>query len=75
MGYISLQTALFYHGIISQIPHTMYVVSLDRNHMLKNSFGNFSIHHINSEFFFGFETTGLLKMATPRKSINRYFIF
>lgn len=68
-SYISLQTALFYHGMISQIPHTIYVVSLDRTQKLKNPLGVFSIHHINPNFFFGFATTSYLKMATPEKAL------
>lgn len=68
-SYISLQTALFYHGMISQVPHTIYVVSLARTQLLKNFFGVFSIHHISPDFFFGFETTDHLKMATPEKAL------
>jgi predicted transcriptional regulator of viral defense system len=68
-SYISLQTALFYHGIISQIPHTIHAISLDRTQLVKNFFGDFSIHHIHPDFFFGFETTGYIKMATPEKAL------
>lgn len=68
-SYISLQTALFYHGIISQIPHTIYAVSLARTKQFKTSFGNISIHHLHPDFFFGYENIGLIKMATPEKAL------
>lgn len=68
-SYISLQTALFYHGMISQIPSTIYAVSLARTHSYQTPFGNISTHHIQADFFFGFETMGNIKMATPEKAL------
>lgn len=68
-SYISLQTALFYHEMISQIPHTVYAVSLARTCQYKTFFGNISIHHIQANFFFGFEIMGQVKLATPEKAL------
>lgn len=68
-SYVSLQTALFYYGMISQIPHTIYAVSLARTHQYKTSFGNISIHHLQPDFFFGFETVDQIKIATPEKAL------
>ncbi len=72
--YISLQTALYYHGMISQIPDTIYAVSLARTHLFKTVCGAVSIHHIQTDFFFGFENTenSLIKMATPEKALIDY---
>lgn len=67
--YISLQTALFYHGMISQIPHTIYAVSLARTQQVKTEFANISIHHLQPEFFFDFEMVGDIKIATPEKAL------
>jgi predicted transcriptional regulator of viral defense system len=67
-SYISLQTALFYHGMISQIPHTIYVVSLDRTQQFQTAFGHISIHHIQPDFFFDFEKTGDVNMASAEKA-------
>ncbi len=70
-SYISLQTALYYHGMISQIPQTIYVVSLARTHTVQNSFGKYSFHHVKADFFYGFELTGKkkIKVATPEKAL------
>jgi predicted transcriptional regulator of viral defense system len=70
-SYISLQSALFHHGMISQIPVTTYCVSLGRAQRVKTSMGDFSIHHIQPAFFFGFEEIGSLgaRMATPEKAL------
>lgn len=68
-SYLSLQTALFYHGMISQIPHTIYAVSLDRTRQYETKFGKISIHHLQPDFFFGFEYDGQIKIATPEKAL------
>lgn len=68
-SYVSLQTALFYHGMISQIPPTIYAVSLARTRQYLTSFGNISIHHLHPDFFFGFEQIGQIKMATMEKAL------
>lgn len=70
-SYVSLQTALFYHGMISQIPDVIYAVSLSRTRTIHTPIGVFSIHHINSDFFFGFEFMGSsdIKMAIPEKAL------
>lgn len=68
-SYVSLQTALFYHGFISQIPQTIYAVSLARTRQYSSDFGTISIHHLQPDFFFGFEKIGKINMATPEKAL------
>lgn len=70
-AYVSLYSALFYHGMISQIPETIYAVSLARSRHYKTPLGAVSIHHIHELFFFGFEVVGDcgMKMATPEKAL------
>jgi predicted transcriptional regulator of viral defense system len=70
-SYISLQSALFYHAMISQIPNLIYAVSLARTKKFTTPLGTVSIHHIQPDFFFGFEAIGKhqIKMATPEKAI------
>lgn len=70
-SYISFQSALYYHGMISQIPATIYAASLARTRQFKTPLGHFSIHHIQPSFFFGFETIlkSKIKMATPEKAL------
>ncbi len=69
--YVSLQSALFYHGIISQIPEVVYAVSTARTRRWVTPLATVSIHHLNPLFFFGFETVGngSIKMATPEKAL------
>lgn len=70
-SYISLQTALYYYGMISQIPSTIYAVSLARTRMYKTLLANVSVHHVQPEFFFGYELRekGMINMATPEKAL------
>ena len=72
-AYISLQTALFYHGMISQIPHTIYAVSLARTKQYTTQLATISIHHLHPDFFFG-EWRKEIKMATPEKALMMFFI-
>ena len=70
-SYISLQTALYHHGMISQLPTVIYAVSLARTKIFSTLIGEFSIHHLEEHFFFGFELLpgALIKMATPEKAL------
>lgn len=69
--YISFLTALYYHGMISQIPDTIYAASLARTRQYKTPLARISIHRIEPNFFFGFRVDPHLKirMATPEKAL------
>lgn len=70
-AYISLQSALYYHGMISQIPETLYAVSLARTDVIKTPLLTVSIHHLQPDFFFGYETLSdeMINMAEPEKAL------
>ena len=68
-SYISLQTALFYHGMISQIPNVIYAVTLARSRRYSTPLGVISTHHIQPNFFFGFGLVNGIKLATPEKAL------
>lgn len=72
--YISLASALYHHGMITQIPAVVYAISLARTNRFKNPLGEFSIHHVEPDFFFGFELLekSMIKMATPEKALIDY---
>jgi len=74
-SYVSLQSALYYHGMISQIPAVTYAVSIGRTKKYKTPLGVFSIHHVSPSFFFGFKSMGkdIAKMASPEKSLIDFF--
>lgn len=70
-AYISLQTALYYHGMISQIPVVTYAISLARTKRFATPLGVVSIHHVHTDMFCGFEVqpkTGV-KLASPEKAL------
>jgi hypothetical protein len=77
-SYLSLQTALYHHGMISQVPALTYAVSPARTRTYLTPLGAFSIHHVREEFFFGYETVegpaadargGPVRMAGPEKAL------
>lgn len=74
-AYVSLQTALYHHGMISQIPAVTYAVSLARTRRYKTPVGTFSIHHVAPDFFFGFglDPSGNARIATPEKALVDVF--
>ena len=74
-SYVSLQSALYYHGMISQIPSVTYAVSIGRTKKYKTPLGVVSIHHVNPSFFFGYQSIGkdIAKIATPEKALIDYF--
>jgi hypothetical protein len=67
---VSLLTALNLHGMIEQIPSTIYAVSLGRTERIDTRQGRFSFHHVVPEVFGGFEETetGVL-LASPEKAL------
>lgn len=76
-SYISLQTALYYHGMISQIPSVIYAVSLARTRCYQTPLGRVSIHHVNPDFFSDYYVAGdahsFIKMAMPEKALLDVF--
>ena len=70
-SYVSLQTALYRRGMISQIPSSIYLVSLARSDLIGTRVGNYSVHHIRPELFGGFEHDARsgTKLALPEKAL------
>jgi predicted transcriptional regulator of viral defense system len=69
-SYVSLQTALYLHGMIDQVPGVYYLVSLARTQRIRTSLGIYSVHHIAPELFDGFETRADgTKLATAEKAL------
>lgn len=76
-SYLSLQTALFHHGMIEQIPSTIHVVSTAKTRLTKTVKGNFAIHQVTPAFFTGFQPFegGPAQIATPEKALVDFFYF
>lgn len=73
--YVSLQTALYQHDMIMQVPAVTYAVSLSRTRCFTTPLGDVSLHHIDPSFFFGYEVdpkTGIA-LATPEKALLDFF--
>ncbi len=70
-SYVSLHSALFHHGMVSQIPEVIYAVSPARTRRWSTPLATVSIHHLAPSFFFGFESVGKrsIKMAIPEKAL------
>ena len=70
-AYVSLHSALFHHGMISQVPSVIYAVTVGRACRHPTPLGLVSLHHVDPGFFFGFEShgRGALKIATPEKAL------
>jgi predicted transcriptional regulator of viral defense system len=70
-SYVSLQSALYRHGMISQIPSVLYAVSVARTRTFRTDLGTVSIHHVAPSFFFGYSSApgGNGKIATPEKAL------
>lgn len=70
-SYVSLQSALFHHGLVSQIPDVVYVISPARTRRDATPLGTFSIHHVQPAFFFGYTVLGdgVTRMASPEKAL------
>jgi predicted transcriptional regulator of viral defense system len=70
-SYVSFQSALFFHGMVSQIPSVIYVASLAQTRTVRTSLGTYSIHRLAPSFFGGYETvkTSGVRLATPEKAL------
>lgn len=70
-SYLSLQTALYRHGMIDQIPSMIFVVSLARTGRIETPLGTYSVHHVQPSLFDGFEPVAEsgIKLATAEKAL------
>jgi predicted transcriptional regulator of viral defense system len=69
-AYVSLQTALFRHGLIEQIPEVIYAVTLGRARRVKTPSGSVSFHQMRPILFGGYEVAvDGTKTATAEKAL------
>lgn len=74
-AYISLQSALYLHGMISQIPETVYVVTLGRSQRKTVRQTLYSFHRIEVSLFKYFEIKENFHIASPEKALFDFFYF
>jgi predicted transcriptional regulator of viral defense system len=69
-AYVSLQSALFHHGVIEQIPAVVYAITLARPRRVATPLGTVSFHRMPPELFHGFEVDEHgAKIATAEKAL------
>ncbi len=70
-AYVSLYSAMFHHGMITQVPAVVYAITLGRARRRATPAGVVDLHHVNARFFFGFETyrRSGVKIAVPEKAL------
>ena len=68
-SYVSMQSALHFHGMIEQIPAVVFVATLARSQTLVTRAGTFSLHHLAPEVFGGFVEADGAKIASPPKAL------
>lgn len=76
-SYLSLQTALFHHGMIEQIPKAIHVMTPTKTRTLKTPVGLYILHQLTPSFFCGFEPLngGPAQMALPEKTLVDFCYF
>jgi predicted transcriptional regulator of viral defense system len=74
-SYVSLQTALYQHDMIMQVPSVIYAVSLARTKQFVTVLGEVSMHHMDPTFFFGYDVDPKtdIALATPEKALLDFF--
>lgn len=69
-AYISLQSALFLHGLIEQVPAVTYAITLGRPRRVHTAIGTVSFHRVPPELFTGFDVNADgAKIATAEKAL------
>ncbi len=70
-SYISGWSALSRHGMIEQIPRSIFAVSLDKAKTFDTAFDRYEIHHLHPDLFGGFAGGDGLRagVATPAKAL------
>lgn len=71
-NYISLETALNMHGILSQIPQVLTCVSTDASYKVKTTFGIIEYRQIPKYYYFGFVEKKNYFLAEPEKAFLDY---
>jgi predicted transcriptional regulator of viral defense system len=70
-AYVSLQSALYHYGLITQVPGLVFAVTLGPTRRVRTTAGTFSLHRVAPDFFGGFGAvrgTDVL-VATPEKAL------
>jgi predicted transcriptional regulator of viral defense system len=73
-AYVSLQSALAYHGLIPEHVPTVTCVTTGRSERIRTDLGSFVLRHISTKYFFGYRETEVARgqhafVAFPEKAL------
>src|SRR3989339_644008 len=68
-SYISLEYALYHHGLIDQLPETITLITSGKSQTINTNEKILEYSHIKRDLFFGYEIVGNMLMATKEKAI------
>jgi len=66
--YVSLESALFMHGIMDQAPHVLTCVTTNKTKRFNTELGEIHYSHIKRELFFGYGIEDRVPLAVPEKA-------
>ena len=68
-SYISLESALFMHGIVEQAPPLITCVTLNKTKTFRTALGEIAYAHLRSGLFFGYQMRDRMLLAEPEKAL------
>lgn len=66
--YISLESALFMHGVSVQTTHMLTCVTTNKTKTFRTALGEIAYSHVKKELFFGYDISDRLPLAWPEKA-------
>jgi predicted transcriptional regulator of viral defense system len=73
-GYVSLQSALSRHGLVEEIPRTIYAVTAGRSARYATPLGQFNIHHLPKHLIWGFRLEAAGRASYPLAEPEKAFL-
>lgn len=67
-SYVSLESALFMHGVVEQVPYRVTCVSANKTKSFQTALGAVHYSHIKKELFWGYEFKDGIPLALPEKA-------
>ena len=67
-AYISLESALFMHGVIHQAPHVLTCVTLNKTKTFRTGLGEISYSHLRPGLFYDYEVSDGMLLAKAEKA-------
>lgn len=68
-SYVSFEYALFYHGLIDQVPSVITLASKKRSRKINMGSWVFEYSHLKNELFFSYELKNKVYIASPEKAL------